>query len=98
MTPAGRSPDEPVLVDRAEAIAILGVTETTFARFRREGRCEEVSIAGRGEWYRTAQLRSVERRHVVSRKSVTIGVGTQGENPKKSAVSDKCVFFQIRAT
>ena len=40
--------DHPVLVDRAEACAILGVSDATFARLCREGRFED--MGGRGLW------------------------------------------------
>lgn len=77
---------EPVLVDREEALAILGVTEATFARFCREGRFE--NMGGRGGLWRSTELRKVvaRRRRGGSRAAVTIDCRTQAERGGKSTV------------
>jgi hypothetical protein len=62
---------DPVLVDRAEALAILGVTASTFSRLCRERRFED--MGGRGLW-RSAELRryrAADRRRGGFRQGVT---------------------------
>jgi hypothetical protein len=74
--------DYPVLVSRAEALSILGVTDATFARLRREGRFEQMVMYGPGELYRTVQLQA----HLDRKTRVTIASQTQAEKPTKSMI------------
>jgi hypothetical protein len=70
-----RQADHPVLVDRSDALAILGVSETTFDRLCREGRFENRVCAGPPrELYMASQLRryrAQDRRLGASQKGVT---------------------------
>jgi hypothetical protein len=50
--------DTPVLVDRAEACILLGVSDTTFGRLCREGQFENMACEGRHALYRSAELRA----------------------------------------
>jgi hypothetical protein len=63
--------DHPVLVDRDEACAILGVSDATFARLCREGRFED--MGGRGLWRRAElrRYRAADRRQGGFRQGVT---------------------------
>ena len=73
--------DDPVLVDRAEACAILGVTNATFARLCREGRFADRGGPG---LFRSVELRAYraqDKRLGASVKSVT----NAAEEPSKSA-------------
>ena len=66
---------DPVLVDRAEACAVLGITDTSFARLCREGKFENMCMGGgSGYLYRSAELRAYragDRRRVGSVKNRT---------------------------
>ena len=77
--------DYPVLVDRTDALAILGVSETTFARLCREGRFENRVCAGPPrELYMASELRAYrarDKRLGASQKGVT----NAAEEPRKSA-------------
>jgi hypothetical protein len=75
---------EPVLVGREAARAILGVTETTFARLCREARFENMVCQGGPALYRSAELRAYraqDARRGASPRSVTNAAG----EPCKSA-------------
>jgi hypothetical protein len=92
MTPPPPS-ELPILVDRSEARAVLGVTESTFARLVREGRFRDATLAG-PPLYHTRELlahrarreqgkprRNQSRRHRHRpKKSVT----SAGHDPAKS--------------
>ena len=76
--------DTPVLVGRAEACTILGVTEATFSRLCREGRFENMVCAGRHALYRSVELRAYraqDKRRGASPGSIT----NAAERPSKSA-------------
>jgi hypothetical protein len=83
-----RQADYPVLVDRSDALAILGVSETTFARLCREGRFENRVCAGPPrELYMASELRRYrarDRRLGASAKGVT---NTAGERSKSAHLS-----------
>jgi hypothetical protein len=51
--------DVPVLVNRAEAQALCGVSLQQFDRLVRSGRLENCVLAGDRELYRTAQCREI---------------------------------------
>ena len=74
---------DPVLVDRAEACAILGVTEATFDRLRREGRFEDVVSLGPLSLYRSAELRAY--RAAARRRGKSRNVTSAISQPSKSA-------------
>jgi len=70
--------DTPVLVGRAEACTILGVTEATFSRLCREGRFENMVCEGRDALYRRAELRAYraqDKRLGASPGSITNAAG-----------------------
>jgi hypothetical protein len=79
-----RQADYPVLVDRSDALAILGVSETTFARLCREGRFENRVCAGPPrELYMASELRRYrarDKRLGASPKGITNATG----EPSKS--------------
>jgi hypothetical protein len=80
-----RQADHPVLVDRSDALDILGVSETTFTRLCREGRFENRVCAGPPrELYMASELRRYRaqgKRLGASAKGVTNAAG----EPSKSA-------------
>ena len=88
--------ETPVLVDRAEACTLLGVSDTTFARLCREGRFENMCCGGGDPVYRSAELRAYraqDKRLGASPKSVTNAAG----EPSKSAPEARTQPAQIVA-
>jgi hypothetical protein len=83
-----RQADHPVLVDRSDALAILGVSETTFARLCREGRFENRVCAGPPrELYMASELRryrAQDKRLGASPKGITNAI-TEPKEPAPEA-------------
>lgn len=74
----------PLLVGRAEARTILGVSDATFGRLCREGRFENMVCDGPRALYRSAELRAYraqDKRLGAARGSVTNAAG----EPSKSS-------------
>ena len=69
---------DPVLVNREDALAMLGVCDATFARLLREGRFENMVCHGGPALYRSAELRAYraqDARRGASPRSVTNAAG-----------------------
>ena len=81
---AGEPEAEAVLVGRAEAREILGVTDATFSRLCREGRFENMVCEGRHALYRSAELRAY-RAQDKRRGGSLRGVTNAASEPSKSA-------------
>ena len=76
-----RQADYPVLVDRAEACAILGVSDTTFARLCREGRFADWGGPGLFRSVELRRYRAQDKRLGASERTVT----NSSRKPSKSA-------------
>jgi hypothetical protein len=90
---------EPVLVDRAEAREILGVTEATFARLCREGRFENMVCEGRHALYRSAELRAYlaqDRRLRGSLGSITNAISEPREAATLNGTAEPRIAPQTR--
>jgi hypothetical protein len=88
--------DYPVLVDRTDALAILGVSETTFARLCREGRFENRVCAGPPrELYMASELRHYRARDKRLGASSPKGVTNALPGPSKSAMEARTQPAQI---
>lgn len=84
--------DTPVLVDRAEACILLGVSDTTFARLCREGRFENMCCGGGDPVYRSAELRAYraqDKRLGASQKGVTNAAGELKETAPLRVTSER---------
>jgi hypothetical protein len=89
---------DPVLVGRADACEILGVTEATFTRLCHEAKFQNMSWGGEA-LYRSAELRSYraqDRRRVGSPGSVTNAISSPSKSATLNGTAEHGIAPQTR--